>query len=59
MKTFPIVDEFAPEIDAFAAAIQNKIHVEPDGEQGHKDVIILNSVYESARKGMPVAIRYS
>jgi len=44
------VDEFAPEIDALASAIQDGGRIEPNGEQGHRDVIILNAIYESAAK---------
>jgi len=32
--------------------------VEPDGRQGHRDMIILEAIYESARKGEPVVVRY-
>src|SRR5579864_1542751 len=57
-RKFKVIDEFAPEIDAFAAAIQNKRAVAPDGTQGHRDMIILHAIYESARKGQPVVIGY-
>jgi len=57
-KKFRVADEFAPELDAFAGAIQTKKPVEPDGRQGHRDMIILGAIYESARKGEPVGIRY-
>jgi predicted dehydrogenase len=57
-RKFPVVDEFAPELDAFAAAIQTKKPVEPDGRQGHRDVLILEAIYASARKNEPVAVRY-
>lgn len=57
-RTFRVVDEFAPEIEAFASAIRNKRPVEGDGVQGHRDMIILDAVYESARTKQPVAIRY-
>jgi len=57
-RTFPVVDEFAPELDAFAAAIQSGKPVEPDGRQGHRDMLILDAIYESARKNAPVAVRY-
>ncbi|MFZ0815390.1 MAG: Gfo/Idh/MocA family oxidoreductase [Candidatus Sulfotelmatobacter sp.] len=58
VRTFPLVDEFAPEIDAFASAIQKHGSVEPDGVQGHKDMIILDAIYKSAREKKPVAISY-
>ena len=58
-RRFPVLDEFALEIDAFASAIQKKKAVEPDGMQGHRDMIILQAIYESARIQQPVAIHYS
>ena len=57
-KKFRVVDEFAPELDAFAAAIQAKKRVEADGRQGHWDMIILEAIYASARNGEPVSVRY-
>jgi len=57
-KKFKVVDEFAPELDSFAAAIRTKKSVEPDGRQGHRDMIILEAIYESARKNGPVGVRY-
>ena len=55
-RTFPVVDEFGPEIEAFAAAIQKNAGVECDGAQGHRDMIILDAIYESARERRLVAI---
>jgi predicted dehydrogenase len=57
-RRFKIIDEFVLEVDAFALAIQNKGVVEPDGVQGHRDMIILDAIYESARKQQSVGIRY-
>jgi predicted dehydrogenase len=57
-RRFKALDEFALEIDAFAFAIQKKKAVESDGIQGHHDMIILQAIYESARNGQPVAIKY-
>jgi len=57
-RRFKALDEFALEFDAFAFAIQKKKAVEPDGIQGHRDMIILQAIYESARNGQPVAIKY-
>jgi glucose-fructose oxidoreductase len=57
-KKFRMVDEFAPEIDMFAAAIQNRRPVQPDGVQGHRDMLILQAIYESAKKEKPVVVRY-
>ncbi len=57
-RTFKTVDEFAPEIDAFAKAIQDQGVVEPDGIQGHRDIIIIDAIYKSARSNKLVAIEY-
>ena len=57
-RKFAVTDEFAPELDAFSAAIQNHGSVECDGLQGHKDMIILNAIYNSARARRRVAIDY-
>lgn len=57
-RRFPVIDEFALEIDAFTTAIQENKAVEPDGMQGHRDMIILDAIYESARTHLPVAIKY-
>ena len=57
-RTFPIMDEFGLEIKEFASAIQNRRPVESDGVQGHRDMVILESIYNSARKQRPVVINY-
>jgi hypothetical protein len=57
-RTFKVVDEFAPEIDAFAAAIIEKRSVDPDGAQGLHDMLILRAIYEWARKQQPITIQY-
>ena len=57
-RTFKVIDEFAIEIDALATAIQNKRSVEADGIEGHRDMIILEAIYESARTQRPVNIKY-
>jgi predicted dehydrogenase len=57
-RRFAIVDEFGLEIKEFASAIQNRRPVESDGVQGHRDLVILESIYNSARKQRPVVINY-
>jgi predicted dehydrogenase len=57
-RKFRLVDEFAPELDAFAGAIHSGKPVEPDGRQGHRDMLILEAIYESARKAQGVDIKY-
>jgi predicted dehydrogenase len=57
-KKFRVTDEFAPEVDSFAAAIQDKQPVEADGVYGHRDMIILDAIYQAARTQQSVTIRY-
>jgi predicted dehydrogenase len=57
-KKFKVTDGFAPEVDSFASAIQDKHPVEVDGVQGHRDMIILDAIYEAARTQQSVTIRY-
>jgi len=58
-RRFKPIDEFALELDAFASAILQHKNVEPDGQQGHRDMVILHAIYESARNLRPVNIHYS
>jgi predicted dehydrogenase len=58
-RKFPVCDEFAPELDAFGAAIRTNGPVEGDGVQGLRDMIILDAIYNSARNGRSVGIDYS
>jgi len=58
-KTFKPMDEFALELDAFAESIRKGVKPEPDGEQGLRDIIIIDAIYQSAKQGQPVKIKYS
>jgi predicted dehydrogenase len=55
-RKFPIIDEFALEIDAFASAIQSNTAIAPDGVQGHRDLVIIHAIYEAAKTGKPFRI---
>ena len=57
-KKFRVIDEFAPEIEAFASAIQSKTGIAPDGIQGHRDMIIIRAIYEAAKTRGPTHITY-
>jgi predicted dehydrogenase len=57
-RKFKIVDEFGPEIDAFAEAIQKKRTVEADGVQGLRDMKILHTIYEAAEQQKSLAVHY-
>ena len=57
-RKFKVLDEFAPELDALATAVRTAKTVEPDGRQGHRDMLILGAIYDSARRKEPVVITY-
>jgi glucose-fructose oxidoreductase len=48
-KTYPMKDQFAPELIYFSDCIRNNKQPEPSGEEGLIDVHIVRSIYESAR----------
>jgi predicted dehydrogenase len=55
-KKFKVIDEFALELDAFADCIRRKRDPEPSGEEGLRDLVILQAIYRSARENRPVPI---
>jgi len=57
-RKFKVVDEFAPELDAFATAIQTGSAVEADGVQGLRDLSIIAAIYEAARTHSTVRVKY-
>ncbi|HUJ22220.1 MAG TPA: Gfo/Idh/MocA family oxidoreductase [Bryobacteraceae bacterium] len=57
-EEYKAIDEFALELDAFADCIRENREPEPDGEQGMRDIAIIEAIYRSAKKGKTVAIRY-
>ncbi|MBZ5591667.1 MAG: Gfo/Idh/MocA family oxidoreductase [Acidobacteriia bacterium] len=57
-EEFKAIDEFALELDAFAGSIRENRKPEPDGEQGMRDIAIIDAIYRSAKAGRTVAIRY-
>ncbi|MDA1045012.1 MAG: hypothetical protein O3C57_07295, partial [Verrucomicrobia bacterium] len=57
-KIFKVVDEFAPQIDAFSKGIQNNSRIEPDGVQGLRDMNILQAIYSAARVQKLAAVNY-
>ena len=57
-KTFPPIDEFAMEIDEFASCINENREPEPSGEQGLRDVIIIDAIYRAVKQRRSVAIKY-
>jgi len=57
-ESYTAIDEFALELDAFAACIREKRNPEPDGVQGLRDLAIIEAIYRAAKLGRAVAIRY-
>jgi predicted dehydrogenase len=57
-RKFKVIDEFAPEIDAFAGAIQTGGTIDPDGIQGQRDLAIIRAIYESAKTQRATAVKY-
>jgi predicted dehydrogenase len=57
-KTFKPIDEFALELDYFANCIRKGRKPKPDGEQGLRDIIIIDAIYQAAKKGGTVKINY-
>jgi predicted dehydrogenase len=57
-KTFPAMDEFVLEIDEFADCIREGREPEPTGEQGMRDIIIIDAIYRAVKQRRSVAIKY-
>jgi predicted dehydrogenase len=55
---FPVVDEFALEIEEFARAVQEKRGVEASGMEGYRDMIIIDGIYDAARRQGTVELKY-
>lgn len=48
---FRIIDEFALELDAFAAGIRQGRDPEPNGREGLRDVLVMQAIHQAAREG--------
>jgi predicted dehydrogenase len=57
-KTYEPLDEFVIEIDAFADCIREGREPEPTGEQGLRDIIIIDAIYRAVKQRRAVAIKY-
>jgi len=57
-RTFKPIDEFVLELDEFASCIQENRKPEPDGEQGMRDIIIIQAIYQAVKERRPVRIKY-
>lgn len=57
-RTFKPIDEFALELDYFSKCIREDRKPEPDAEQGLRDIVIIDAIYQAAKKGGTVRIKY-
>lgn len=53
---FPATDHFEVEMDAFSKAILDGKPFEPSGEDGLKDLLVIEAIYRSIREGKAVAV---
>jgi glucose-fructose oxidoreductase len=56
-KKYPLRDQFAPELIYFSDCIQKGREPEPSGEEGLRDVRIIQSLHKSAKRGVPVRLQ--
>lgn len=57
-RSFPMMDEFVLEIDEFADCIREGREPEPTGEQGLRDIIIIDAIYRAVKQRRSIAIKY-
>ena len=53
---FPATDHFQVEMDAFSEAILNNKPFAPSGEEGLKDLLAVEAIYRSIKKGKAVKV---
>jgi predicted dehydrogenase len=57
-KKFKPTDQFAPELIAFSKAILDGTNIEPDGEEGLRDVRIIAACLKSAKENRPLTLSW-
>ena len=57
-RKFRPADQFAPELVAFSKAVLQDGEVEPDGEEGLRDVRIIVAALKSARENRPLTLSW-
>jgi predicted dehydrogenase len=58
VRRFKPADQFAPELVAFSRAILDDTEVEPDGEEGLRDVRVIVAALKSARENRPLTLSW-
>ena len=56
-RSFPMRDQFAPELLYFSECVLTNRDPEPSGEEGLNDIRIIEALYQSAEKGRPVKLK--
>jgi predicted dehydrogenase len=56
-RSFPMRDQFAPELLYFSECILTGQDPEPSGEEGLNDIRIIEALYRSAEMGRPVTLK--
>lgn len=59
VRRFKPADQFAPELIAFSRAILEDGAVEPDGEEGLRDVRVIAAALKSARENRPLTLSWT
>jgi predicted dehydrogenase len=57
-RKFKPTDQFAPELIAFSRAVLDGTRLEPDGEEGLRDVRVIAAALKSAREGRPLHLSW-
>jgi predicted dehydrogenase len=55
-KKYPVIDEVALELDAFADCIRRNREPQPNGLAGLRDVAVMQAIYQSAREERTIRI---
>jgi len=58
VRKFKAADQFAPELVAFSRAILEDTEVEPDGEEGLRDVRVIVAALKSARENRALTLSW-
>jgi len=58
VRKFKAADQFAPELIAFSRAILEDAEIEPDGEEGLRDVRVIVAALKSARENRPLTLSW-
>ena len=58
VRTFRAADQFGPELVAFSRAVLSDTPIEPDGEEGLRDVRVIAAALRSAREHRPLTLSW-